>query len=142
MQEALTVLFGIGVLTVATIALLNVACLRLHDVQKIDGDEAKDGRLVRFLYAYVYDSTPALMAREELRSLPTFLGWMGMGAILFMQVLYVVAPLTTSPNDQESIGVWDAITWASMTSYVTALLLVAAWVSNKVYGVLNEVNRD
>lgn len=142
MQEALTVLFGIGVLTVATIALLNVACLRLHDVQKIDSDEAKDGRLVRFLYAYVYDSTPALMAREELRSLPAFLGWMGMGAILFMQVLYVVAPLTTSPNDQESIGVWDAITWASMTSYVTALLLVAAWVSNKVYGVLNEVNRD
>ena len=65
-----------------------------------------------------------------------------MGAILFMQVLYVIALLTTSLTERESNGVWDAITWASMTSYVTALLLVAAWVSNKVYGVLNEVNRD
>lgn len=142
MQEALTVLFGIGVLTVATIALLNVACLRLHDVQKTDSDEAKDGRFVRLLYAYVYDSMQAFIAREELRSLPAFLGWMGMGAILYMQVLYVAALSTTDPNERESIGVWDAITWASMTSYVTALLLVAAWVSNKVYGVLNEVNRD
>ena len=65
MQEALTVLFGIGVLTVATIALLNVACLRLHDVQKTDSDEAKDGRFVRLLYAYVYDSMQAFIARED-----------------------------------------------------------------------------
>ena len=64
-----------------------------------------------------------------------------MGAILFMQVLYVIALSTTSPNERESIGVWDVITWASLTSYVTALLLIAAWVSNRVYGVLHEVNR-
>ena len=139
-QVALTALFGIGVLTVATIALLNVACLRLHDVQKIDDGEASGGGFVPFLYAYVYDSTLAFEAREKLRNLPAFLGWMGGGAILIMQVQYVIVLLTTCPNERESIGVWDAITWASMTAHVTALLLVAAWVSNKVYSVLNEVN--
>lgn len=140
-QEALTAIFGIGVLTVATIALLNVACLRLHDVQKIDDNTADGGGLVRLLYVYVYDSASAFAAREQLRSLPAFLGWMGGGAIVFMQLLYATALLTTCPNERESVSVWDVITWMSVASYVLALLLVAARVSNKVYGVLNEVNR-
>lgn len=136
MQEALTAVFGIGVLTVATVALLNVACLRIHDVQRTDGIE-----MGRILYAYVYDSVSAFEAREKLRNLPTLLGWAGVGAIGIMQSLYAAAYFTTCSNEQESIAIWNVITWASIVSYVVALLFVSAWVSNKVYGVLSEVHR-
>lgn len=157
MQEALTAIFGFGVLTVATVALLNVACLRLHDVQEKGKDEAAkqqsgaDGSdrvsagvqtVDRFLYAYVYDSASAFSERDKLRHLPSFLAWTGVGAIVFVQVLYGIAYLTTCPSERECNAVLDVVTWMSITSYVLVLLGVAAVVSNKVYGVLAKVNRD
>ena len=143
MQEALTIIFGVGVLTLATVALLNVACLRLHDVQKKDRKTSEgSGTDNRLLYAYVYDGVRAFEAREKLRSLPAFLGWTGAGAIAFMQLLGGIAYLTTSPSERESAAIFDVVTWATIAAYVLALLFVAAWVSNKVYGVLSEVNRD
>lgn len=126
-QEALTAIFGFGVLTVATVALLNVACLRLHDVQKKYQNATDGSQPDRFLYVYVYDSMSAFAERDKLRHLPSFLAWMGAGAIVLVQFLYGVAYLTACPNEEE---------------YVLALLCVAAVVSNKVYRVLDKVNRD
>lgn len=140
MQEVLTTTFGLGVLTVATVALLNVACLRLHDVQKRDSNTTVKDKVGRLLYAYVYDSTSAFEAREKLRNLPAFLGWTGVGAITVMQLLYGVAYWTTCPN--ERVAILDVITWMSIVSYVVVLLCIAAVVSNMIYGVLAEVNRD
>lgn len=166
MQEALTAVFGFGVLTVATVALLNVACLRLHDVQKKEqkkgkkdleggaeegpktaiGSEADELR-----YVYVYNSANAFAERDRLRHLPSFLAWTGVGAIVLVQVLYGIAYLTAPhaggdspcacPSDRGPVTVLDIITWMSIASYVLVLLCVAAWVSNRVYGVLSRVNR-
>lgn len=129
-QEALTTIFGLGVLTLATIALLNVACIRLHDVQHM---ATEAGRAV---YAYVYDSAKAHAAREDLRSLPSFLGWTGFIAVAMVQVLHVVAYST----DGNSIAVLGAITWTAIASYVLVLLAAAALVSNQVYGAMADVN--
>lgn len=141
-QEALTAIFGFGVLTVATVALLNVACLRLHDVQKKYENAADGSQPDRFLYVYVYDSMSAFAERDKLRHLPSFLAWMGAGAIVLVQLLYGVAYLTACPNEEESNAILDVVTWVSILSYVLALLCVAAVVSNKVYRVLDKVNRD
>lgn len=130
MQEALTTIFGFGVLTLATIALLNVACMRLHDVQK-KNDEASG-----FAYAYIYDGPKAHTARGDLRSLPSLLGWTGFVAIVMVQVLHLVAYSTSGT----ATAVLDAVTWMSIVSYVLVLLAVAAVVSNRVYGAMAEVN--
>lgn len=127
MQEALTTIFGFGVLTLAAIALLNVACMRLHDVQK------KAAEASRFAYAYIYDGPRAHTAREDLRSLPSLLGWTGFVAIVMVQVLHLVASGNSS-------AVLDAVTWMAIASYVLVLLAVAAVVSNRVYGAMAEVN--
>lgn len=148
MQEALTTIFGFGVLTLAAIALLNVACLRLHEVQKKDeqGGPGKQrdgaaGQAGRFSYTYVYDSKRAFEARDTLRSLPSFLGWTGVAAIVFVQLLHGIARLTVIPHEREFAAVLGVITWMSAASYVLVLLCVAAVVSNKVYGAMDEVNR-
>ena len=141
-QEVLTTVFGFGVLTVATVALLNVACLRLHDVQKKDKTATDGSQMNRFVYVYVYDCASAFGARDKLRHSPSFLAWMGVGAIVFVQILYGIAYLTTYPNERESTNILGVITWMSIASYVLALLCVSAVVSNKVYGVLDKVNRD
>lgn len=128
--EALTTIFGLGVLTLATIALLNVACIRLHDVQR---KATEAGRLV---YAYVYDGAKAHAAREDLRSLPSFLGWTGFVAVALVLVLHL-APYSTSGD---AIAALNAITWTLIASYVLVLLCVAALVSSRIYGAMAEVN--
>ena len=130
MQEALTTIFGFGILTLATIALLNVACMRLHEVQKMAAEAS------RFAYAYVYDGPKAHTAREDLRSLPSLLVWTGFVAIAMVQVLHLVAYSTSGP----ATAVLNAVTWMSIVSYVLVLLAVAAVVSNRVYGAMAEVN--
>ena len=130
-QGALTTLFGIGVLTLATIALLNVACIRLHDVQKRDGNRKR-----RFAYAYVYDGQKAHEARAGLRNLPSFLGWTGFLMIAMVQLFHIVAYST----NEESAALLDIITWMSIASYVLALLGVAALVSRRIYHAMAEVN--
>ena len=125
----MTTIFGFGVLTLAMIALLNVACMRLHDVQKRAAEAS------RFAYAYIYDGPKAHTAREDLRSLPSLLGWTGFVAIVMVQVLHLVD--SASGN---SSSVLDAVTWMAIASYVLVLLAVAAVVSNRVYGAMAEVN--
>ena len=119
MEMAVAVLFGIGAPTLATVALLNVVCMRLYDVQE---------------GAYVYDGQEARCARKgRFRYLPSFVGWWGVLAV-FVVELYV---LEISPNE-ESFGTLSDLAWIGMATYVISLLVFVAIAYGRVYRAMSE----
>lgn len=150
----LTIVFGFGVITVATIALLNVAGLRLHDLreikQKDDNDQDKP------VFEFVYTSTCARDLRDSFGKLPSRLMWGAIIAVLAVVCLYVFVGLTVdlqeATNAKQETGIQAAhpgrdaehlrpvniITWMSIAGYVLALLFVAGSISGRCYVALSE----
>ena len=159
MQIAVAAMFGIGLLTVATISLLNFVCLRLFEVQKKDeeiedvasqqmdtdsvpseedaarcrGDVDKKRRLT---YAYVYDGPKSCAARRRLRCLPPLVGWVGFAAGLALE-LYVIHVGWT--NDRLFGGLPDSV-WITIATLVFFFLAAAAVASARVYDAIAEAN--
>lgn len=138
----LTMVFGFGVVTLATIALLNVAGLRIHDLR-----EVKRGEGSVFVYAYI--SKEANDLREAIGKLPRWLTWGAIMAVLFTTVLtatyaFVVgSPIgvqeaVDSQNTMDHLEPIGIITWVPVTGYVAVLLWIAGSISRRCYVVLKE----
>lgn len=138
-----TMLLGFGVITVATIALLNVAGLRVHDLREVK----QQGESV---LAYTYTSHRAYKLRSSVGKLPRRLTWGATIGVLYVAVCFAFVSLGFSVHVQdaadgqktaeierlERIGI---VTWAPITGYVMALLWVAGSISRRCYVVLREV---
>lgn len=147
----LTIVFGFGVITVATIALLNVAGLRLHDLREV----GKAGQ-VKPIFAFVYTSESARDLRESFGKLPSRLMWGAISALLGVVCLYSFVGLwvdiqeiigikqetdiqaTHSGRDAEHLRPVNVITWVTIAGYVLVLLLVAGSISRRCYVALSE----
>ena len=132
----LTMVFGFGVLTLATIALLNVAGLRMHDLRE-------ERRPDESVFTYAYASKRAYDLRSSVGKLPRRLKWGATVAVALVMVLYAWADPGSStgvqePGDSGHLGPVGIITWVSIATYVVALLWVAASISRRCYVVMQE----
>ena len=139
----LTMVFGFGVITLATIALLNVAGLRIHDLREVKRDDES-------VFAYAYVSKEAYDLRESVGKLPRWLTW---GAIRRCVVyddtdgnLRLVAgfPIgvqeaVDSQKTMDHLEPIDIIVWVPITGYVAVLLWLAGSISRRCYVVLKEI---
>lgn len=132
----LTMVFGFGVLTLATIALLNVAGLRVHDLRE-------EGRPDESVFTYAYASKRAYDLRSSVGKLPRRLKWGATVAVALVMVLYAWADPGSSTgaqgtSDSGHLTPVGIITWVSIAGYVVALLWVAASISRRCYVVMQE----
>ena len=121
-QLALTVSIGVGVLTLATMALLNTAGLKLHDVT-----EDKDKKVSRF----TYDSGLAHELRRSFAAMPEALG---AGVVFF--VIFMAAMYSESVEGGHSETFFKIGVPLSVAVYIGLLLYVTVRLSRRIYGVL------
>lgn len=143
----LTMVFGFGVITLATIALLNVAGMRVHDLREVRRERSPS------VFRYAYTSPSAYALRSSVGKLPRRLMWGAIIAVSFVTASYAIVDSGTSVDAQECecvdgqrtvdmrhldpIGV---ITWVPITGYVVVLLWVAGSISRRCYVVMKEID--
>lgn len=139
----LTMVFGFGVITLATIALLNVAGLRVHDMREIKLDDES-------AFAYAYVSKDAYDLRESVGKLPRWLTWGAIIAVLFTTILTAtyafvaglpigVQEAVDSQKTMDHLEPIGIITWVPITGYVAVMLWIAGSISRRCYVVLKEI---
>ena len=139
LQILLTIVFGFGVLTLATIALLNTAGHRLYDGEHLGLSEGR----AQFRYRYPTDKAEKL--RKWFGRVPIGLGLAASIAVISAGALYAFA----GPQPQLPLGEQDAshlnplsiITWVGMGLYVLALVIVTTALSRCLYAVLQDVEQ-
>ena len=139
LQILLTIGFGFGVLTLATVALMNAAGHRLYDGERL-GYAA--GR-VRFRYRYPTDRAEKL--RKWFARLPLGLGLAATFMVVAAGSVYVFAgPQPQPPSDgldDSHLSPISIFTWAGMGVYVLALVVVTTVLSRRLYTVLGDVEQ-
>ena len=139
LQILLTIVFGFGVLTLATVALLNAAGHRLHDGKRLKYSGGK----VQFMYKYPNDKAEKL--RIWFARLPVWLGIAATTAVISAGVLYVCAgpqpQLPPNEPDASHLSSISIITWVGMGLYVLALVVVTTVLSWRLYAVLRDVEQ-
>ena len=139
----LTMVFGFGVITLATIALLNVAGLRVHDLREVKRDDES-------VFAYAYVSKDAYDIRESVGKLPRWLTWGAIIAVLFTTILTAtyafvaglpigVQEAVDSQKTMDHLEPIGIITWVPITGYVAVMLWIAGSISRRCYVVLKEI---
>ena len=118
-QILLSMVFGFGIITVATVALMNTAGLRLFDLEALGKEEGR-----KLAFAYRYDSKLAASLRVWFARMPLFLGLGAVVAVLSTYGLYVDSTESTSMG---------ALAWRIMAGYVLVLVLVTAVFSAVLY---------
>ena len=127
-SDVLTIVFGFGIITLATVALLNVAGHRLHELQILD----RRGR--DFAFVYTYSSKAAADLRVWFSRLPLWLGVAAVAGVSLTCGLFVWATLASEDGLQPSLV--DVITWGATGTYVIALVGVTTWLSARLYGAM------
>ena len=147
MNDALTIISAISIISLATIAFLNVVYLRLHDVQKKDPDVPAckegaegNGQTNRPAYVYVYDSPRAHTARKDLRKLPIIIGAMTYVFVVFIFIVEMMHIGADSTNERGAFTIPGSFLAWTVLSYVLALLAVVPVVCARVYRAMTEVN--
>ena len=138
LQILLTIVFGFGVLTLATVALLNTAGHRLHDGER----RGFANQAVQFEYKYPTDDAARL--RWWFAGLPIWLGMAASIAVISVGALYV--SIGARPRVRAGEGVYAShldplsiVTWVGMGLYVLALVIVTTCLSRRLYTVLQDV---
>ena len=133
LQVMLSMILGFGILTVATVALLNVAGHRLHDLEAFE----KRGRECAFVYKY--NSKAAADLRLWFARLPWFLLFGAFVAIGLTLGLLVEATTRFSEQGAQDAKVLD---WMSliMATYVLILVLVTTVMSGILYNAIGVFN--
>ena len=137
LQILLTIVFGFGVLTLATVALLNTAGHKLHDGKRLGFAKGK----VQFRYDYPSDDAETL--RKWFARLPIWLGFAAAVAVVSAGALYVCAGPQGHMAEAETshLNPVSVITWVGMGLYVLALVGVTTWLSRWLYAVLQDVEQ-
>ena len=133
LQILLTIVFGFGVLTLATVALLNTAGHKMHD-----------GEQKGLLFRFRYRSDDAERLRRRFAKLPVWLGSAASVAVISTGALYAWVPQPQLPPgeaDASHLSPISIITWVGMGSYVLALVVVTTWLSRRHYIVMQDVDR-
>ena len=139
LQILLTIVFGFGVLTLATVALLNAAGHRLHDGER----RGFANNTVQFEYKYPTNNAERL--RWWFAVIPIWLGMAASIAVISVGALYVA--IGGRPRVQVGEGAaytshldpLSIVTWVGMGLYVLALVIVTTWLSRRLYAVLQDV---
>lgn len=136
LQILLTIVFGFGVLTLATIALLNTAGHKLHGGERLGFAKGK----VQFRYDYPSDDAETL--RKWFARLPVWLGLAATVAVVSAGALYVCAGQGHQGQaDSSHLQPVSVVTWVGMGVYVLALVVVTTWLSRWLYAVLQDVEQ-
>ena len=116
----LTMTFGFGVMTLATIALLNTAGHRLHDLHNVCG-----GPEPTFVYTYIDDTATTL--RRWFAAMPLGLGIAAIIAVVAVAAMYVMLDLPLPPDpesnkaDRTHLEARSILMWVTVSGYVVAL---------------------
>ena len=136
LQVLLSMVLGFGVLTLATVALLNAAGHRLHDLELL----GKSGLECAFVYKY--SSRPAANLRLWFSRLPWFLLF---GALVAMACTFALHCKAVHVSEQEVDTKGTAMpvnwTWVTMALYVLVLLVVTTVMSRRLYNAINIFRR-
>lgn len=136
LQLVVTLVFGFGVVTVAVIALMNTASLRLHDLYQQVEPENKDGKQIRPQYQFVYGTDEAQTLRNALAELPPRLGAAAVLSIILLTAMHlVVSQLDVKTSILSADGV---ITWFAVGSYVCRVVYIATARSRDLYDVMQD----
>lgn len=139
LQILLTIVFGFGVLTLATVALLNTAGHRLHDGER----KGFANNVVQFEYKYPTDDAGRL--RWWFAIVPIWLGIAACMAVISVGALYALIGAQPQVQPEEGAAYTShldpvsIVTWVVMGLYVLALVVVTTWLSRRLYTVLQNV---
>lgn len=139
LQILLTIVFGFGVLTLATVALLNTAGHRLHDGER----KGLANNAVQFEYKYPTDDAERL--RGWFATVPIWLGIAASVAVTSVGALYAMIGDQPQMRPEEGaahtshLDPVSIVTWVGMGLYVLALVVVTTWLSRRLYTVLQNV---
>ena len=143
LQLLLSIGVAVGILTLATVALMNVAGLRIHEVDKSDGQ------------AYLYGGNSAQRLRGWFRRLPLWLGvaaaiafagiltagwWTGTPISPGSAVTEAAGGVSGSPNAVGDLQRWSVL--AALVAYVAVMLVVALGLSWWLYRVMQDEQRN
>lgn len=143
MQVLLSMVFGFGVVTLATVALLNAAAHRLFELQVLSrrGED--------FSFVYTYNSEADAELRLAFSRLPLRLGGAAIVVVLLTYGLFfwsTVSASTQAPVPvvegvarQSAIG---TIAWAAIGMYVMALVVVTTSLSARLYSAISTFRSD
>ena len=137
LQVLLSMILGFGILTLATVALLNVAGHRLHDLEVFE----KRGRECAFVYKY--SSKAAAELRLWFARLPWFLlfgAFLAIGCTLALLVEAIAYFSERGAQDAQDAKVLDWM-WLIMATYVLILVLVTTIMSGVLYGAIGAFNK-
>ena len=140
LQLILTMTFGFGVMTLATIALLNTAGHRLHDLHNIG-----EGPEPTFIYTYISDHATRL--RRWFATMPLALGIAAIVAIVAVGTMYGVSDTPVPPEPQSNgeekadrthLEAQSIAMWVTVSFYVVALSGVTATFSFLSYKAIQQ----
>lgn len=138
-MDDLQVLFSLaiayGVLTLASIALFNVASIRLFDVQKTgEDDDPKTTSKCVYEFTYCGNSTGRL--KQIVKHFPLIIGLSGAMVAASWAALCVAFALQTGEGDGGSLGIVAMVTLAV---YLSSLVAFTTVVSAKLHTVIQDV---
>ena len=143
LQLVLTLSLGFGVLSLASIALLNTAGHKLHDIRKVG---KKPFNWKDLFNLYISSSDEATMLRKSFARMPIGICW---GAAVGIAVLGLIAyfgidPSTTpKPGEPDSVHLqpYGVVLWASVSVYAGFLVYLTGRISRKFYKILQSVRQ-
>ena len=142
LQLVLTLSLGFGVLSLASVALLNTAGHKLHDIRKV-GKNPSTGKT--FL-TFICSSDEATMLRKSFARMPIGICW---GAAVGIAVLGLIAyfgidpSITPKPDKPDSVHLqpYGVVLWASVSVYAGFLVYLTGRISRKFYKILQSVRQ-
>lgn len=145
MQVLLSMVFGFGVVTLATVALLNAAGHRLFELQVLSrrGED--------FSFVYTYNSEADAELRLAFSRLPLRLGGAAIVVVLLTYGLFFWSTVSASTQAPVPVAVVEGvarqsaigtIAWAAIGMYVMALVVVTTSLSARLYSAISTFRSD
>lgn len=135
-QILFSLAFAYGVLTLASIALFNVASIRLFDVQKLAEEDEDPKSPSRCVFELVYTGTPAVSLKKIVKNFPLVVGMSGSVVGLSWVSLCIAYVLRTGKDDSHFLGI---VALATLAIYVFWLTVFTTVVSAKLHNVIQDV---
>ena len=135
-QLLFSLAFAYGVLTLASIALFNVASNRLFDVQKVDKQDDDPKSTVKCVFEFIYVGGSAGRLKKLVEIFPLAVGLSGAIVGTSWGALCIAYALRTDENNGYSLS---AVALATLASYVASLVVFTTVVSTRLRNAIQDV---
>ena len=136
LQMLFSLAFAYGVLTLASIALFNVASIRLFDVQKADQQDSDPRSSFKCVFEPVYVGKSAGELKQIVKNFSLIVGLSGAVVAVSWVSLCIAYVLRTEEHGGDHLSV---VAMATLAIYVAWLIVLTTVVSTKLHNVIQDV---